>query len=226
MIRRIQALNFRCLRYVDVDLDGSFHLLVGPNASGKSTLLDVIGFMSDLVSDGLGAAVERRTRNSRIWLGAARRRPGVELAIEFDIPEVLRSKLADEYHSGPFRYEVSIQEGAEGLGIRCERGLLAWRWASPTRHEDISELPRSFPSERPIPESILVDVDGSTIAASWRIRRRYGHVQCGDRPVSASGFDSELSIAFGPQRSTLGNLPESPDQFRSQPTSSVSSTRG
>ena len=40
MIRRIQALNFRCLRYVDVELD-RFHILVGPNASGKSTLFDV-----------------------------------------------------------------------------------------------------------------------------------------------------------------------------------------
>ena len=62
MIRRIQALNFRCLRYVDVEL-GRFHILVGPNASGKSTLFDVIAFLGDLVSNGLEAAVESRTSN-------------------------------------------------------------------------------------------------------------------------------------------------------------------
>ena len=36
MVRCIQALNYRCLRDVDVRLDGNFHILVGPNASGKS----------------------------------------------------------------------------------------------------------------------------------------------------------------------------------------------
>ncbi len=47
MIRRIEVLNFRCLRYVDLQLD-RFHLLIGPNASGKSTLLDSIAFLGDL----------------------------------------------------------------------------------------------------------------------------------------------------------------------------------
>ena len=44
MIRRLQALNYRCLRYVDVEL-GRFHILVGPNASGNSTLFDAIAFL-------------------------------------------------------------------------------------------------------------------------------------------------------------------------------------
>jgi len=58
MIRRIQALNYRCLRYVDVSLD-RFHVLIGPNASGKSTLFDAIAFLGDLVRDGLEKAVGR-----------------------------------------------------------------------------------------------------------------------------------------------------------------------
>ena len=68
MIRRIQARNYRCLHHVDVALD-RFHVLVGPNASGKSTLFDVVAFLSDFVSDGLGAAVEKRTRNFQdlVW---------------------------------------------------------------------------------------------------------------------------------------------------------------
>ena len=47
MIRRIQARNYCCLRYVDVSLD-RFHVLVGPNASGKSTLLDIVAFLGDM----------------------------------------------------------------------------------------------------------------------------------------------------------------------------------
>jgi len=41
MIRRIEALNYRSLRYVSQALC-PFQLLIGPNASGKSTFLDVV----------------------------------------------------------------------------------------------------------------------------------------------------------------------------------------
>ena len=104
MIRRIQALNYRCLHYVDVGLEGSFHILVGPNASGKSTLLDVIGFLGDLIRDGLDAAVDRRTRNFQdlVW-DRPRKDPGFELAVEFDIPDALAYKLPEkeDYRSFP-----------------------------------------------------------------------------------------------------------------------------
>ena len=87
MIRRIQALNYRCLRHVDVTLD-RFHVMVGPNASGKSTLFDAVAFLGDLVADGLDAALERRTRNFQdlVW-GRPKDGLGFELAAEFDIPE-------------------------------------------------------------------------------------------------------------------------------------------
>ena len=52
MIRRIEALGYRCLQDVNQTL-GSFHVLVGPNASGKTTFLDVVVFLGDLVSGGL-----------------------------------------------------------------------------------------------------------------------------------------------------------------------------
>ena len=64
MISRVEALGYRCLRYVRQDL-GQFHVLVGPNASGKSTFLDVLGFMSDLVFSGPSDAVSRRAPDVR-----------------------------------------------------------------------------------------------------------------------------------------------------------------
>ena len=60
MITLIEALNYRCLRYVQRPLK-PFHVLVGPNASGKTTFLDVLGFLSDLVSEGLEVALSERT---------------------------------------------------------------------------------------------------------------------------------------------------------------------
>ena len=56
MIRRIEALNYRCLHYVSQPLE-HFHVLVGPNASGKSTFLDVLGLIRDLLTRGLDDAI-------------------------------------------------------------------------------------------------------------------------------------------------------------------------
>ena len=52
MITLVEALNYRCLRYVSRPL-GPFHVLVGPNASGKTTFLDVVRFFRGLMSEGL-----------------------------------------------------------------------------------------------------------------------------------------------------------------------------
>ncbi len=60
MFRRIEAVGYRCLREVSQKLN-PFEILVGPNASGKSTFLDVIHFASDFVQDGLDAAIQRRS---------------------------------------------------------------------------------------------------------------------------------------------------------------------
>ena len=124
MIRRIQALNYRCLRHVDVHLDGPFHVLVGPNASGKSTLFDVVAFLADFVSEGLEAAVEKRTRNFQdlVW-GRPRANLGFELALEFDIAPALSERLPP-WRRGSFRYEVAVREDIRGVYVLEERGTL------------------------------------------------------------------------------------------------------
>ena len=72
MITLIEALNYRCLRYVSRPL-GPFHVLVGPNASGKSTFLDVVDFLQDLVSEGLDEALSRPNQQpARTSLSASR----------------------------------------------------------------------------------------------------------------------------------------------------------
>ncbi len=219
MIRRIQALNYRCLRYVDVRLDGSFHILVGPNASGKSTLLDVIGFLGDLIADGLDAAVESRTRNFQdlVW-DRQRKNPGFELAVEFDIPETIRLKLEDRYDYRFFRYEVAIREGNDGIRIASEGGFLTTKFAvyrdeSPSFDEDPFTLTRSFPSTGPTPESILTIADGYDFRCVLH-KSAEGTDTFNIETGSSYDFKNQpLNIAFGPRRSTLKNLPESPEQF-------------
>jgi len=62
MFQQIEARNYRCLRSVKQSVN-PFEILIGSNASGKSTFLDVISFLGTLVSAGLEAAVEQRTTN-------------------------------------------------------------------------------------------------------------------------------------------------------------------
>ncbi len=105
MIRRIQALNYRCLRWIDQPMAG-FQVLVGPNASGKSTFLDVIAFLGDLVSIGLDEAITKRSQTFQdlVW---GRQGDGFELAAEFSIPEKLQEKISQDYCF--IRYEISLK---------------------------------------------------------------------------------------------------------------------
>ncbi len=64
-ITRVWARNFRSIADVSVEL-GPLTVLVGPNASGKSTVLDIIRFIKDslLIKDSLrfdlDTAISRR----------------------------------------------------------------------------------------------------------------------------------------------------------------------
>jgi DNA replication and repair protein RecF len=41
-LRRVQVTDFRCLRHADLDLDPQFTLISGPNASGKTSVLEAL----------------------------------------------------------------------------------------------------------------------------------------------------------------------------------------
>jgi predicted ATPase len=105
MIRKIQARNYRCLRYIDQSIR-NFQILVGPNASGKTTFLDVVAFLGDMLSDGLEEALRKRSADFRDLL-FGQQGNGFELAVEWAIPEKKRRLLPkNEYDT--VRYEISI----------------------------------------------------------------------------------------------------------------------
>ena len=82
-IVRLQLSNWRNFTTVDVKLRRRM-FLVGPNASGKSNLLDSLRFLADIVAVGGGfqAAVAKRGGVSMLRSFAARRQPGVRVLIE------------------------------------------------------------------------------------------------------------------------------------------------
>lgn len=79
---RVHLENWRNFRFVDADLERRA-FLVGPNASGKSNLLDAFRFLRDLASvgGGLQDAVDRRGGVLRIRCLAARKQPDIGLKV-------------------------------------------------------------------------------------------------------------------------------------------------
>ena len=209
MIRRIQALHFRCLRYVDVPLN-RFHVLVGPNASGKSTLFDAVAFLGDLMRDGLDAAVEKRTKNFHdlVW-DRPKANPGFELAIELDIPKEVHELLPPDKNFLKFRYEIAIVEDEKlGLRIDIEKGILmsAQRAVAPPKQKLL------FPDPLHPPQTILTQ-GGRVGARTILSKSREGRDNFNAEVTAESGKGWVVNISFGSQRSTLRNLPESPQKF-------------
>jgi len=97
--------NWRNFRSVDVAL-GPRVFLVGPNASGKSNLLDVFRFLRDIAKPGGGLqwAVNHRRGLSKIRCLAARREPDVEIDIQ----------LSGNGAQPLWRYAVGIRQQVRG----------------------------------------------------------------------------------------------------------------
>jgi len=82
---RLHLENWRNFQRADLELQGRV-FLVGPNASGKSNLLDVFRFLHDIVSVGGGfqQAVNKRGGVSSIRCLAARQNPDIVIRVEIE----------------------------------------------------------------------------------------------------------------------------------------------
>lgn len=198
MICLVEALYYRCLRYISKELD-NFHVLVGPNASGKSTFLDVISFLGDVVREGPENAVRKRTLNysDLIWLKEGN---SFELAIEMNIPDRYMEVVG---RTGNCRYEIAIGKlpETEEFGILSET-----MWFKPLEEAGSRQI-QLFPSPQEPPQTIVV----SGTRRNWK--KIVNKVKGGNDNfyVETKGFDHAFKL--GPQKSALGNLPEDENKF-------------
>jgi predicted ATPase len=203
MFTLVEALKYRCLRDVRRPL-GPFHVLVGPNASGKTTFLDVIHFLGDLIADGLDAAILRRAYQFQelVW---AQSGDAFELAVEVRIPESQRRLLNGQTHDG-FRYEVALGLDDKGVPVIVrETGRLRTAGAA-----DDGEPQRSlFPAAGPLRETVFLP------------KSKQGRFVFSKRPNQDDNYYPESTetggwvpaFKLGPRRSTLANLPEDESRF-------------
>lgn len=207
MLTQIEALNFRCLRYVRQSL-APFHVLVGPNASGKTTFLDVVGFLGCLVSDGPDAAVGNRTKNFQdlTW---GRAQDHFELAVEARIPEDKRALVGgggEDFEN--VRYEVSCGlDETQELGILEENVRLCQ--GKPIAPYQTSIFPRGL-----APPLTLMTQKGAK-----GTRMVISNVQGKNANFRSEVWDKKKgggwvpSIKIGRRKSALGNIPADENDF-------------
>lgn len=209
MIVKIEALSYRSLRTVRQSL-APFQVLIGPNASGKSSFLDVIAFLADVVreKEGVAAAVAERAPDVRdlVWM---REGDSFELAVEGSIPEHLQNKKNGQY--ARVRYEVRVGLHAERQEIHLLSETL---WLRPEMGDEAEQKNAQRPQfpMPPVPPGTIITPPGKKGPASWR--RVLNKV-----PESGNDyFRSERSgwnnlFRLGPRRSALANLPEDEEKF-------------
>lgn len=204
MITYIEANRFRCFRYIRTELN-HFQILVGPNASGKSSFFDIVSFLSDLVTDDLDSAIQKRTSNFRdlLWMHTSN---DFEIAVEVKIPESIVEKYKNDKLTH-IRYAVSIGINPENK----ENSILNERlWLIPKDNSNRDNQRSLFPA--------ALEPDKDTIVHS-RLKR-------GQQVLSkvAGGNDNyypeidrdkkyKPSYKLGPRRSALKNVIEDESMF-------------
>ncbi len=206
MFRRVEAWHYKCLKRVDVALQ-PVNILIGPNASGKSTLLDVFGFLKDALEGDVEEAVRQRTTSLReiVWNQRGDEQ-GFEVAVEADIPPHLRT--ANGY--ARLRYEVGVGLD-ETNGDIVVRGENLWLVNVPPSPSVRAAQRALFPVE---PD------DAHRVLHPARSKTPPGH-RVVVRKVSPGGndyFRSErtgwnITFRLSPRRLALSGVPEDQDRF-------------
>jgi predicted ATPase len=154
MISQVSIRNFKCLRDVQIDLE-RFAVFVGPNASGKSSILQAVNILSRSFQDQEGSVDGELAQT--VNRGAT---DGVELAAE--------------YRGSAYRYRPLPPTTARGPGFAVQLGAQPSRpWSGEGRGEaaklDSDEWKHwmpSQPNQMLLPRSILLRLETSKLVQS------------------------------------------------------------
>ncbi len=195
MIRAVEIENFRMLASNRVSLE-HFQVLVGANATGKTTFLDAIQFVSDVLRNGVRQAVEARTHN--FWdLLFDTKRP-LRFAFELEVPA--SASITDET-SDVLRYELEVGHDNDELRVLREN---LW-----------------LPQDDGVPRAAWASqksLFGEEVLEVLRDNRKGWRKVVGKSAEGRDYFKDERTnwnnmFRFGTDRAALGSLPEDPERF-------------
>lgn len=207
MINRIQVLNYRSLGYIDVGLN-HFNMLIGPNASGKSTLVDVLLFIRDLLRDGLEKAVYSRSPDFRD-LVFNQEGNCFEIALEMPLPDDYLHEDGKPRDTARYQIAVGLDESSNQLAIFHEN--LIYYKAVEQDQEQLTIFPQLC---REVPSTLKMNTRSNHECPNGKsiINKKYG---------GNDTFQSELkrkgqwipSFRLGPMRSAWANMPDDPEHL-------------
>lgn len=204
MIRLIEANNYRCLRYIRQTLD-DFQILVGPNASGKTTFLDVVGFLCDLLSDGLDTAIAKRSTNIKDLM-FNHQGDRFELAVEMAPPE---GRCDPKYPLIRYEISVGLDYESEEYHIFDEQVIL-----KQDNHQHQPTTQRLLFPGPPTPPDTIMHPRQSGTGNKRIVRKVYDG---NDNYYAEHGKKGKggwaPSIRLGPRKSALANMPEDETRF-------------
>lgn len=220
MIKRLRVHNFLSLKDIDLEL-GTRNVLVGPNMSGKSNLIDCFRFLTTMVISGLNKAfLDRGGFQEVVWKGGDESRISFGLTVEDSFAEKPLKKTYD--------YEISIVGStATGL-ITVEREKLIVKTKNTTKtlidlkngqgkinKEDGS--PAFPPPGDPSRSALEFDVPGwegtlvKTFVSTWRFYRLIPALMKQANPATSQTFLNPHGDNFS---SWLMTLQSHTEEFR------------
>jgi predicted ATPase len=118
IISKLVLKNWRNFRLVDVPLSDRV-FVIGPNASGKSNLLDALIFLRDVAKPGGGLqqAITQRGGLSKVRCLAARKEPAVEIEVE----------LSENGSEPAYKYAIGITQQVRGYRQPLLRYEKVWK---------------------------------------------------------------------------------------------------
>lgn len=214
MIRRIEAKNYRSLKYIDQSL-GDFHVLVGPNASGKTTFMDVVSFLADIVKSGIDQAIQSRSANYND-LTFSSEGGDIELALEVNIRKDIRDFLENRFDLIRYEMRFGLSEDTQEHAIKEERVLLLQSKLLNKPLGSDSNQPDLFPEYTTAPASILNRKYSGGAGKSYQLvirKKPQGNDSFYGETYKASGKGWLPSFRLGIKRSALANLPADDTKF-------------
>ncbi len=211
MITKIEAVNYRCLQNVSQVLS-PFHVLAGPNGSGKTTFLEVPFLLGAFANDGLAAVWQARSARALEELTFLGQGQTFQLAVEAGMGESLRNRFLNGSGAVAYshlRYEVEIGRTPQGGDARIVAENL---WLLPRSEEvpraALVQAELEFPAQSKVGRSLVHDRS----PAGWR--------KVASKTVNQNSyFRSETTewnfqIRNPENKSALSTLPED-DRFAS-----------